>query len=124
MLAREALAEAAEDALLQLQAERIGVRAAQIRRGLRIGVIAEAFGALAKDGAEIGLLHRRVGIFARARRLERIAAGLDLSLDVAGLAADTAEIFEAVVIRLELVVGDAPILDRQLRTAGSRNFLP
>jgi hypothetical protein len=75
-------------------------------------MIAEAFRALAEDGAEIGLLHRRVGIVACPRRLERIAARLNLTLDVTGLATDADEMFEAVVMRLQLVISDAPVLDR------------
>ena len=90
---------------------------------MRIGVVAEAFRTLAEDGAEVSFLERRIGIFARPRRLERIAAGLDLALDVAGLAADAAELFKAVVIGLQLVIGDAPVLDRQLRSAGIEKFL-
>ena len=86
-------------------------------------MVAEVFRALTKDGAEIGLLQRRIGIFPRPPRLERVPAGQDLALDVAGLAADPAQIFEAVVIGLDLVVGDAPILDRQLRSTGVEKFL-
>src|SRR6202022_1161267 len=86
-------------------------------------MVAEALRALAEDRAEIGLLERWVGVFARSRRLERVAAGLDLALDVAGFAADATEIFEAVVVRLKIVIGDAPVLDRQLRSAGVEKFL-
>ena len=60
----------------------------------------------------VGHVHRRIGILARARAFERIAAVLLLAVQIAGLAADAAEIFELVVIRLELVIGDAPVLDR------------
>jgi hypothetical protein len=38
-----------------------------------------------------------------------------LPLDVAGLAADPAQIFETIVRRFQLVVADAPILDREIR---------
>src|SRR5580698_1224693 len=50
--------------------------------------------------------------FPGPRCFQRIAAGLNLSLDVACLTTDAAEIFEAVIMRLEFGVGDAPVLDR------------
>src|SRR5260370_2364077 len=65
---------------------------------------------LGEDLAGRRILQRRQWKLARARRLERIAAGLKLSLDVSCLAGGAAGIFEAVEIRLELVVGGAPIL--------------
>jgi len=58
------------------------------------------------------------GIVPRTRRRERIAAKQDPALDVA---AYTAEIFEAIVVGLEFLIGDAAVLD--LRPA-SRNLLP
>src|SRR5262249_57495785 len=67
-----------------------------------------------EQGGVVRLLHRRGRIFARTRALERISARLDLALEVARLAARPAQIFEAVVMRLELLVGCAPILDGQL----------
>src|SRR5437870_2356991 len=63
----------------------------------------------------IALLHRRGRIFAGARALERIASGLDLSLDVAGLAGNTRDIFELIIERLELVIAHRPILDLIVR---------
>ena len=86
-------------------------------------MIAEVFGGLAEDRAEIGLLHRRVGIFARPRRLERVPAGLNPALDVARLAAHADKLLEPVVMGLELVISDAPILDRQFRPAGVEKLL-
>ena len=40
----------------------------------------------------------------------RIAARLDLAVQVAGLAADAEDVLELVVVRLDLVPGDAPVL--------------
>jgi hypothetical protein len=40
---------------------------------------------------------------------------LNLAFDVSGLAAGPTEIFEPIVVRLELVIGDAPILNGQVR---------
>ena len=50
----------------------------------------------------------------RARRLERIAAGLDLAVDIASFAGDRRGVFEPFVIGLKLGVSDAPILDRHV----------
>jgi hypothetical protein len=57
------------------------------------------------------LLHRRRRIVALAHTLERIAAGLDIALDVAGHTRNAGDIFELVAIRLELIVADRPVLD-------------
>src|SRR5262249_9136309 len=69
---------------------------------------------LAEQSAVVRLLHRWRRILARTEPFERIAATLDLALDVAGLAARATQIFEAVVMRLELVVSHSPILDSQV----------
>src|ERR1700754_3389587 len=65
---------------------------------------------LAEQGRSIGLRHWRGGIFRGAGTLERVAAWLDLAVQVAGLAAGTAQHVEAVVVGFELFVGYAPIL--------------
>src|SRR5262245_8397267 len=53
---------------------------------------------------------RRVRVLARARPLVRIAAGLNLAVQVAGLAADTEDFLKLVIIRFDVVPGDAPVL--------------
>ena len=45
---------------------------------------------------------------------ERIAAVLHHAAQIAGLARRAAELLEAVEMRLQLVIGDAEILDRQV----------
>ena len=45
----------------------------------------------------------------------RIAARQDLAFNVPRFAAGSAKIFEAIIMRLKIVVGDAPILNRQFR---------
>ena len=60
------------------------------------------------------LLLRGIGIRARARSLKRIAAFVNLPAQIAGGAARPAEIFKSVVMRLEIFIGDAPILDRHV----------
>src|SRR6202022_753916 len=57
---------------------------------------------------------RRQWIVAYARRFERIAAGLELPADIAGLAGDRRGIFKLVVIGFELGVSNAPVLDRHV----------
>src|ERR1700730_4562 len=86
-------------------------------------MVSELARAFPKQAAEIGLLHRRGRIFPRARRLEWIAAWLDLPVDISGLSARPEQVFEAIVMGLELRIGDTPILDRQLRTARFEELL-
>jgi hypothetical protein len=51
--------------------------------------------------ARVGLLHRRVGIVPAFRPpLEGIAAEADLPVDVAGDAADAADVLKKIVVRL------------------------
>src|SRR3984957_11220560 len=45
----------------------------------------------------------------------RIAARLNLALDVACLAAGAEQVLEAIVVRLEIIVGDTPVLDGEVR---------
>src|SRR5271167_2998688 len=54
-------------------------------------------------------------IFARSRRFMRIAARLDLALDIASLAAGAQEVLEAIVVRLEFIVSHSPVLNGQIR---------
>src|ERR1035438_1664518 len=72
-------------------------------------MVAERGRRVAEDLHRVALLLRRARIFARARPLERISARLDFAAQIAGLPRDAREVFELVVIRLEFVVGDAPI---------------
>src|SRR5467141_2048267 len=77
-------------------------------------MITQARRRFAEERPGVGGLHRRVRVLARARSLERIAAGPDLALQIAGLAADAVEVFEAVEVRLEFFVRDTPILARAI----------
>src|ERR1700720_3630467 len=61
------------------------------------------------------LLLRRSRIVSRPRRFMRIAAGLNLTFDVAGLAAGTQQVLEAIVVRFQVIVRDPPILNGQIR---------
>src|SRR5262245_16855349 len=96
----------------------IGVDGAGIRRRTRERVIAEAPARRLHGGTGHALGQRLVGIFVLARPFEHIAAVDDLAAQVAGLAGNAGELFEAIVVRLELVVADRIIRDRQLRRNG------
>ena len=97
--AAEFFAEAAIGAGPELHAERIGVGPRHVggRAGERL--VPGLLGRLAEQCRPVDHVERRIGIVARPRALERIAAGLDLALEIAGLAADAAEILELVVDR-------------------------
>src|SRR5580704_15448609 len=53
---------------------------------------------------------RRIWILARAWPFVRIAARLDLAVQIASLAADAEDFLELVIIGLDVVPGDAPVL--------------
>src|SRR5262245_43308848 len=113
-LAAEALAMTAILAGTKLRSIRIGVGARGVGGRARERMIAEVARGLVEHLAAQDRREWRQRIFACAWRFERIAAGLNLALDVAGLAGDRRRVLELVVIGLELVVGDAPVLDRHV----------
>src|SRR5271167_2771256 len=102
MFAGVALAESAEHALLEAQALWVGIGLAQVCRRLRVRMVAEIGCAFPEQSPKVRLFHRRGWVCARTRRFKCISARLDLSFDVAGFAAHAAEIFKAIVVRLEL----------------------
>src|SRR5580692_4533437 len=112
--ATKALAIAAILAAAELRAVRIGVGLRGVRRRPRERMIAGIARCIGEHFARQDRRQRRQRIVAGARRLERIAAGLDLAAEIAGLAGDRRGIFELVVIGLELGVADAPVLDRHV----------
>src|SRR5580658_7758247 len=65
---------------------------------------------LGEQGALMRAPRRRVWILARARPFVRIAACLDLAVQVAGLAADAENFLKLVIVGFDLVPGDAPVL--------------
>src|SRR5271156_1224322 len=77
-------------------------------------MVSKSVSAFAEQRAEVGLLHRRRRILARPWRVERITTRLNRILDVASLAAGAQQVLEAIVMGLELAVGDAPILNCQV----------
>src|SRR5713226_8016636 len=78
-------------------------------------MIAHAVRRLTEQRALKMLLLRRSRVLARTRRFMGIAARLNLTLDVAGLAAGSQEVLEAIVVRFEIVVGHTPILNGYIR---------
>src|SRR5215470_20419781 len=77
-------------------------------------MISEALCSFPEERAVIRLLHRRSWVLARARSFKRISAPLDLAFDVPCLAARSTQIFESIIMRLKLVIADAPILNGKL----------
>src|SRR5215470_19376877 len=77
-------------------------------------MISEALCSFPEERAVIRLLHRRGRVLARAWSFERISAPLDLAFDVSCLAARSTQILESIIMRLKLVIADAPILNGKL----------
>src|SRR4051794_12126610 len=77
-------------------------------------MIAELGRCLGEQLAGVVGFQRRIGIIARTWILEWIAARLDLTLDVTGLAGNARRIFELVIIGFDLGTGNAPILQRHV----------
>ena len=113
-LAAEALAVTAILAGAEFRAVLVGVGLRRIRRRPREGMVTKLARGIAEHLAGEYLGERRQRIFAGARRLEGVAAGLNHAAQIAGLAGNRCGVFELVVIGLELVIGDAPVLDRHV----------
>src|SRR5437773_2840800 len=111
-LAREDLAVTAVHARREARAVRVHVAPAHVRRRRRVRVVAERRRGLLEERARVAGLHRGVRVLVAARSLERVPAGLGLAAQIARLPGDAARALEAVVVGLELVIGDAPILRR------------
>src|SRR5215831_778955 len=77
-------------------------------------MVSEALRSFPEKRAVIRLFHRRSWILAGARSFKRISAPLDLAFDVSCLAARSTQIFESIIMRLKLVIADAPILNGKL----------
>src|SRR4029077_21155186 len=67
---------------------------------------------------EVGVAQRRHGVLAGARAFKDVALGIDPALEIARLAGDADFVFDGVVERFEIVVGEKPVFDR--RTLGDR----
>jgi hypothetical protein len=109
--AAEPLAEAAIGARAHAQAERIGIGGREISRRLRKRLVAELARRLGKKGVAERLLLRGRRIRPRTWAFERVAAVLNLSAQIAGRSGCATQILERVVMRLELVIGDAVVLN-------------
>src|SRR6267154_6848892 len=105
------LAKTAISARPESNTERIGVGFRQVSGRLRKGLVAKLTRRLAEQRVAewLGLRGRRIR--PRTRPLERIAALLDFVAQVARRSRRAAEIFERIVVRLQVVIGDAPILN-------------
>src|SRR5262249_37920879 len=105
-------AKSAVDAGAHVHTFRIGVGLRDVGRWLNVRMVTHLTRRILEHLHLKAALHRGVGIFAGTRAFERIAALLDHTFDVAGLAGGAAEVFEAVIIGFEFVVTDRPILNR------------
>src|ERR1043165_6875 len=93
---------------------RVGGRRAEAARRAGEGCVAEVVGRLAEDGPGVRLGQRRDGVVAGTRPFERGAPGDPLSLDVARLARDACHVLEPVVVGLQFLVRDPPVLNGHL----------
>src|SRR5271155_1531688 len=114
MLATVSFAKSAVHARIQSQSFWIRIRARHVGRGLEEWVITQLRRGLSKKSSRVLFLHRRVGILARARRLERITTLFDFAVEIARFAANSKQIFEAIVMRFQFLVGHTPVLNSQV----------
>lgn len=110
-LAPEAGAEPAVETGGAVVPEGIRPRARKDAGGLRERVVAERPGGLAEQIGVRVRRQRRVRVRAGAWPLERIATREDVAVEVPGLARCADVVLERVVVRLQLVVRDPPVLD-------------
>jgi hypothetical protein len=96
--------------------EPLGIDKGSARIGGRCweGVISEAFCGLGED--QPGLRHNEglVRIFVAAWAFKDIAAFNPLAAQIACLAGGAAQALEVVIVRLDVVIADAPVLDRHV----------
>src|SRR5215510_5837546 len=109
--AAKASAEAAVLAGADLDALGVDVGRTCVARRQRKRVIAQLVRGLLEQLAGVALLERLVGILVAAHALERVAARNESAAQIAGFARGAAELVKTIEVRLELVIGDAPILD-------------
>src|SRR5271154_6852957 len=102
--------EAATRAFEHLYAVQVAVVLSHRRGWALEGHVAQRTHRVGEQGALMRAPRRRVWILARARPLVRIAACLDLAVQVAGLAADAENLLKLVIVGFDLVPGDAPVL--------------
>src|SRR5271170_2927423 len=105
-----ARAEAAARAFEHLYAVQVAVVLGHRRGWALERHVAQRTHRVGEQGALMRAPRRRVWILARARPFVRIAAWLDLAVQVASLAADAEDFLKLIVVGLDLVPGDAPVL--------------
>jgi len=113
--ASEALAESAIGAPRADHTVRVRVALADIGRRHRIGVIAKRSRRFANHLGKVRNLQRRRRIFRAPRTFKRVAAIHPLATQISSLARKSQHQIDARIVRLKIVVGDAPILDRMIR---------
>ena len=96
-----------------MHAVRVAIGPARVRGWHRKRVVAEPGRSVAEHQPELGGLERRKRIRFAAVRLKGVAGGTLDALDVPRRAGDAEQILEQRVVRLEVFVLQAPVLDRQ-----------
>src|SRR3954452_9626413 len=109
---------AAELALTKLHTIWIGVGLRRIRRRQGKWFVAQLLGCLAEDHARFGDRQRLLRKLVLSSCIEGISALLHLATQISRLAGNAEQLFEVVVIRLQLCIGDAPIGDRHFSWNG------
>ena len=112
--AAEPFAVAAVRAFAHLHTVEVAVGLRRVRRRCRERMPAEVARGLFEQHGAHAALERRQRVLPPARALVGVATRLDDAVQIAGLARDPAQVLESVVIGLEIVVGDAPVLDRHV----------
>ena len=108
--AAEPLAVTAIRALAHLHAQRVAIRFRGIGRGAGERIEAGLARRLVEQHGRGAAFQWRQRIATLACTFERVAAGLLHAADIAGGAGNAAQVFEAVVVRLQFVVCNAPVL--------------
>src|SRR6185437_5678411 len=116
----EPFAKAAVGARPHADTQWVAVSLGHVSGGLWERLVTQSRGGLGEQGMAEGLLLRRVGVGARTGPFERVAARLDVALQIACRPTDPTQILEPVVVRFELLVSHAPVLNSHVRRQEAR----
>src|SRR5690606_13894854 len=109
-LAAEERAETAQQAPRALAPRNAAIRLRQYRGGLRERMVAEALGGVGEHVGGLAPHQRWQGVLPGTRGLERVPSRLQPTAEVAGAPGDADVVLHARVVRLELLVGERPVL--------------
>src|SRR5262249_38589670 len=100
-------------ALPELHSVRVRIGVWRIARCHGKRLVAEALGGLRENQTRFGRRQRRLRIIVLSRCLEGIATRLDSAPNIPSLPGDAEQFFPQSMVRLQLRIGDAPVLYRQ-----------